>query len=161
MAENKEMKKLSRVQFLGIAWSGSLALVFAQVALALVKFIQPVAKGGFGGEVFAGRVEEFAIGSINRVLAGRFFIARTPEGLLAIWQKCTHLGCAVPWIEEEGHFHCPCHGSVFNEVGEVISGPAPRPLDIFPVEVRGGEIWVDTGKPRQRSDFDKSQLTGA
>ena len=161
MAENKEMKKFSRAQFLGIAWTGSLALVFAQVALALVKFIQPVAKGGFGGEVFAGRVEEFAIGSINRVLAGRFFIARTSEGLLAIWQKCTHLGCAVPWLEEERHFHCPCHGSVFNEVGEVIGGPAPRPLDLFPVEVRGGEVWVDTGKPQQRSEFDKSQLTGA
>ena len=161
MAENNQTKILSRAQFLGIAWTGSLALVFAQAALALVKFIQPVAKSGFGGEVFAGLVDEFAIGSINRILAGRFFIARTPDGLLAIWQKCTHLGCAVPWVEEEKQFHCPCHGSLFNEVGEVIGGPAPRPLDIFPVEIRSGEIWVDTGDPQQRTEFDKSQLTGA
>jgi len=161
MAENNNKKKLSRAQFLGIAWTGSLALVFAQLALALVKFIQPVSKGGFGGEVFAGRVEEFAIGTVNRVLAGRFFIARTPDGLLALWQKCTHLGCAVPWVEEEKHFHCPCHGSVFNEVGEVIGGPAPRPLDIFPIDVRSGEVWVDTSQPQQRSKFDDSQLTGA
>lgn len=166
MAEDKTtektgLKQVTRRQFLGVAWTGSLALVFAQVALALVKYIQPVAKGGFGGEVFAGKVEEFAIGSVNRILAGRFFISRTSDGLLAIWQKCTHLGCAVPWVEEEQQFHCPCHGSLFNEVGEVIGGPAPRPLDLFPVEVRSGEVWVDTGKPQQRTKFDQSQITGA
>jgi len=166
MAEDKAtqktgLKRVTRRQFLGVAWTGSLALVFAQAALALVKYIQPVAKSGFGGEVFAGKVEEFAIGSVNRILAGRFFISRTPEGLLALWQKCTHLGCAVPWVEEEQQFHCPCHGSLFNEVGEVVGGPAPRPLDLFPVEVRSGEVWVDTGKPQQRSKFDQSQITGA
>jgi cytochrome b6-f complex iron-sulfur subunit len=161
MAEKNDKKKLTRSQFLGIAWTGSLALIAAQVGLALVKFIQPVAKGGFGGEVFAGKVEEFAIGTINRVLAGRFFIARTEGGMLALWQKCTHLGCAVPWVEEEGLFHCPCHGSLFDEVGEVVGGPAPRPLDLFPIEVRGDEVWVDTGKPQERSKFDNSQLTDA
>ena len=161
MAEKQEKKKLTRGQFLGVAWTGSLGLVFAQVALALVKFIQPVATSGFGGEVFAGKVEEFAIGSINRVLAGRFFVARTPDGLLALWQKCTHLGCAVPWVEEEKQFHCPCHGSLFNEVGEVIGGPAPRPMDLFPIDIRSGEVWVDTGKPIQRNKFDDSQITGA
>jgi cytochrome b6-f complex iron-sulfur subunit len=167
MAEDKAtqktglLKKVTRRQFLGVAWTGSLALVFAQVALALVKYIQPVAKSGFGWEVFAGKVEEFAIGSVNRILAGRFFISRTPDGLLALWQKCTHLGCAVPWVEDEKQFHCPCHGSLYNEVGEVIGGPAPRPMDLFPVEVRSGEVWVDTGKPQQRTKFDKSQITGA
>jgi len=161
MTEAKDKKKLTRGQFLGIAWFGSLGLVFAQVGLALVKFIQPVTKGGFGGEVFAGKVEEFAVGTINRVLAGRFFIARSEDGLLALWQKCTHLGCAVPWVEEEKQFHCPCHGSLFNEKGEVVGGPAPRPMDLFPIDIRNGEVWVDTGKPIQRTKFDDSQITGA
>jgi len=160
-AKKKDRKKLTRSQFLGIAWTGSISLVFAQLAVALLKFIQPVSKGGFGGDVFAGLVDDFAIGSINRILAGRFFIARTPDGILALWQKCTHLGCAVPWVEEERQFHCPCHGSLFNELGEVTRGPAPRPLDLFPVDIRSGEVWVDTGSPQQRKKFDDSQLTGA
>jgi len=160
-AKKKDRKKLTRSQFLGIAWTGSISLVFAQLAVALLKFIQPVSKGGFGGDVFAGLVDDFAIGSINRILAGRFFIARTPDGILALWQKCTHLGCAVPWVEEERQFHCPCHGSLFNELGEVTGGPAPRPLDLFPVDIRSGEVWVDTGSPQQRKKFDDSQLTGA
>jgi cytochrome b6-f complex iron-sulfur subunit len=82
------------------------------------------------------------------------------DGMLALWQKCTHLGCAVPYVEDEGQFHCPCHGSLFNNVGEVTGGPAPRPLDTFPITIKGGEVWVDTGKPTERSGYDPSQLTG-
>ncbi|MEJ2749343.1 MAG: Rieske 2Fe-2S domain-containing protein [Anaerolineae bacterium] len=152
---------MSRRRFLGIAWGGSLALVFGQAAVALLKFIKPVSAGGFGGEIYAGKVEEFAIDSINRILAGRFYISRREDGILALWQKCTHLGCAVPWVEEEGQFHCPCHGSLYNKVGEVIGGPAPRPLDLFPVSIKSGEVWVDTSSPTERTKFDPSQLTGA
>ncbi len=159
MTEKKS--KLSRRQFLGIAWGGSLGLIFAQIVVALLKFIQPVATGGFGGLVYAGKIEEFTIDSVNRILAGRFYIARTPNGILALWQKCPHLGCAVPWIEEEGIFHCPCHGSEFDIHGEVLGGPAPRPLDYFPVEIKSGEVWVDTGKPTQRSKHDPTHITGA
>lgn len=152
---------LTRAQFLGIAWTGSLALFAAQATLGLLKFLKPVSGSGFGGLIYAGKIEEFAINSVNRVLAGRFFLTRTPDGVIALWQKCTHLGCAVPWVEEEGHFHCPCHGSIFNELGEVTGGPAPRPLDTFPVSIKSGEVWVDTGQPLERNEFDPSQITGA
>jgi len=152
---------LSRAQFLGVVWTGSFALLTAQVAVGLLNFLKPVTGSGFGGLIYAGKIEEFAINSVNRVLAGRFFLTRTVDGVIALWQKCTHLGCAVPWVEEEGRFHCPCHGSLFNEVGEVIGGPAPRPLDTFPIIIKSGEVWVDTGKPTERSKFDPSQITGA
>ena len=152
---------ISRRSFLGLAFFSSLGLLLAQTIAVLFNFLKPVASGGFGGDIFAGKVEEFAIGSINRIAAGRFYISRTEDGLLALYQKCTHLGCAVPWVEEEDRFHCPCHGSMFNKKGEVIGGPATRPLDIFPVTVRSGEVWVDTGKPIERSKYDPSQVTGA
>jgi cytochrome b6-f complex iron-sulfur subunit len=153
--------KFTRRQFLGIAWGGSIALVFAQAAVALIKFIQPVTSGGFGGRIYAGKIEEFTIDSVNRILAGRFYISRTGEGIIALWQKCTHLGCAVPWDEAKGVFHCPCHGSVFSEVGEVMSGPAPRPLDFFPVDISSGEVWVDTSQPTERGKHAAEHITGA
>lgn len=151
--------QLSRRGFLGIAWAGSLLVLGGQWLAGLLKFLRPVSGGGFGGLVYAGRVDEFEIGSINRILAGRFYILRTEEGVMAIWQRCTHLGCAVPYDDVAGQFHCPCHGSLFNDVGEVLGGPAPRPLDTFPITIQNGEIWVDTSKPIERSRFDPSQFT--
>jgi len=136
-------------------------LVVAQMSVALLKFIEPVSSGGFGGVIYAGKIEEFTIASINRILAGRFYISRTENGIIALWQKCTHLGCSVPWVEEEGQFHCPCHGSLFNEVGDVLGGPAPRALDYFPAEIRSEEVWVDTTQPIERSKHDPSHITGA
>ena len=154
-------RKISRRSFLGLAFAGVLGLLVLQSLAALLKFLKPVNTGGFGGLVYAGRVEEFPVGSVSYVLAGRCYIVRLPSGFLAIWQRCTHLGCSVPWDEEADDFHCPCHGSLFNTVGELISGPAPRPLDLFPVSISGGEVWVDTGDPIQRARFSPEQVTGA
>jgi cytochrome b6-f complex iron-sulfur subunit len=67
------------------------------------------------------------------------------EGYVALYQKCVHLGCRVPWCESSQWFECPCHGSKYNRVGEKQGGPAPRGLDRFPLEISGGNIIVDTG----------------
>ena len=100
--------RLGRRGFLGIAFVGSLAALAGAWLGALLRFLRPIQTQGFGGQVYAGRLEEFPPGSVNRILAGRFYLAHTPDGLLAIYQKCTHLGCSVPWAEAEGQFHCPC-----------------------------------------------------
>jgi cytochrome b6-f complex iron-sulfur subunit len=159
MSEIESKKLISRRGFLSIAWVASLMLIVVQGVIAVLKFINPVHTGGFGGFVYAGKIEDFAVNSINRILAGRFYISRTEDGIIALWQKCPHLGCAIPWNEDEGIFHCPCHGSTFNQVGEVLGGPAPRPMDYFPVEVSDEGIWVDTSNPMSRSHFDPSQMT--
>lgn len=157
--KEKTMPKLERRQFLGLAWAGSLAVLGAQTLAALTRFLKPVSSGGFGGLIYAGRVDEFPVGSINRILSGRFYLVRNEQGFLALWQRCTHLGCAVPYDEAAQQFHCPCHGSIFNDLGEVSGGPAPRPLDFFPVVLRDGEVWVDTSKPTERAAYDPSQVT--
>jgi cytochrome b6-f complex iron-sulfur subunit len=159
MADKESKIKLTRGQFLGIAWVGAIGLVVGEAILALGRFIQPVSTGGFGGVVYAGKVDEFPAGSVSYILSGRFFIIRNADGLLALWQKCTHLGCAVPWAESENQFHCPCHGSLFSPEGVVQGGPAPRPMDLFPIEIRGDEVWVDTSKPTQRTVYEPSQAT--
>jgi cytochrome b6-f complex iron-sulfur subunit len=148
---------ISRRNFLGLAFAGSLAALVGQGLAATLKFLQPPKVAGFGGLVLAGKVDEFPQGSVTRVMAGRFYILHNQDGLLAVYQKCTHLGCSVPWVEGEGQFHCPCHGSLFNRNGEVIGGPAPRPLETFRIEVKNGEVWVDTSKPVNRSPYEPGQ----
>lgn len=152
---------MDRRQFLGWAWGVSLVGLFGQAGAALLQFLKPRAEAsGFGSRVVAGRVEEFRPGTVSHVQKGRFYLSRLDDGsLLALWHRCTHLGCTVPWREDEGQFHCPCHSSLFNTVGEVLGGPAPRPLDIFPIEIVNGEIVVDTGKPIERTRFEPSQVT--
>jgi cytochrome b6-f complex iron-sulfur subunit len=152
---------LSRRHFLGAAWAGLIAVLTAQTIVTLTRFLKPVSSGGFGGLIYAGKVDEFPIGSVNRVLSGRFYLVRNQDGFLALWQRCTHLGCTIPWDEAEDQFHCPCHGSLFNVVGEVTGGPAPRPMDFFPVIIRSGEVWVDTSQPTERSRYDSSQIAPA
>jgi cytochrome b6-f complex iron-sulfur subunit len=159
MSDKKSTSSLSRRNFLGIAWVGSLTLVFAQAVFVMLKFIKPVSAEGYGGLVFAGKLEDFAVNSVNRISSGRFYISRTSDGFIALWQKCPHLGCAIPWDEKEGVFHCPCHGSTFNRVGEVLGGPAARAMDFFPVEVNEDGIWVDTGEPIDRVKHDPSHIT--
>lgn len=77
-------------------------------------------------------------------------------GLMALWQKCVHLGCRVPECSSSQGFECPCHGSKYNFHGEYDSGPAPRNLDRFALAVDDqGNLIVDTGTvletPRART----------
>lgn len=62
---------------------------------------------------------------------------------------CTHLGCVVPWVNAEGKFKCPCHGSQYNGQGKVIRGPAPLSLALSHCEVDdSGRVlfspWTET-----------------
>ena len=67
------------------------------------------------------------------------------SGVMALYQKCPHLGCRVPNCVSSQWFECPCHGSQYNQVGEKRGGPAPRGMDRFAVSVDGGVLVVDTG----------------
>lgn len=153
----------SRRAFLSVLWGAALAGLGLQAGGALYQYFQPrVAAGSFGSKVTAGSVNEFKPGKVSYVRQGHFFISRLDDGgMLALWQRCTHLGCTVPWVQAEGQFHCPCHGSLYNTKGEVIGGPAPRPLDLFPIEIVDGKLVVDTGRVISRDKFDPSQETHA
>lgn len=108
----------------------------------------------------AGQVERFEPGSVTAFRDGEFYLARLQDGsFLALHRKCTHLGCTVPWIPDEQRFACPCHASAFDIHGDVLSSPAPRPLDLFSVQIENGIVKVDTGKPIRRGRFEPRQAT--
>lgn len=67
--------------------------------------------------------------------------------VVAFSPLCTHLGCAYRWQSGAGHsqdgtFVCPCHGSTFSRNGDVITGPANRPLDRFQTKREGTRLWL-------------------
>jgi cytochrome b6-f complex iron-sulfur subunit len=68
------------------------------------------------------------------------------DGLMAVYQKCAHLGCRVPFCDQSRWFECPCHGSKYNYAGEYQLGPAPTGLHRFAVKVEGTTVNVDTSK---------------
>jgi cytochrome b6-f complex iron-sulfur subunit len=75
------------------------------------------------------------------VPAGKFWLSNSPEGVIALYKVCTHLGCLYKWVEANTRFECPCHGSKFTTTGNWIEGPATRSLDRFAITVRtaGGQ----------------------
>ena len=172
----------SRREFLRTAWLTSVIGSLTAFAGASIFFLWPTKRGGFGGII--------EVGSVDDVLAeidagnghypypsGRMYLVRySPEEdakgnyleitqggqspVMAIYQKCVHLGCRVPWCDSSQWFECPCHGSRYNRWGEYEFGPAPRCLDRFSVLVQEGNIVVDTtnvvtGPPRSGGSLEQ------
>jgi len=112
--------------------------------------------------VKAGPANRFPRGSVTAFPRGRFYLVCMPDGgFLAVSRQCTHLGCTVPWDAEENKFVCPCHASVFDITGAVITAPAPRALDIYPVVIENQIIKVDISRQIKRNTFTEKQLTYA
>jgi cytochrome b6-f complex iron-sulfur subunit len=150
-----------RRRFLSLAWKVLGVAAAAELAAVVAAYLWPRQGAGDGGGavVAAGPVGEFTPASVTAFPQGRFYLVRLADGgFLAISSKCSHLGCTVPWNEKDGTFPCPCHASVFDMRGDVLSPPAPRALDLFPVAIESGVVKVDTSRRIQRSRFEGSQV---
>ncbi|NLF74358.1 MAG: Rieske (2Fe-2S) protein [Chloroflexi bacterium] len=144
---------VSRRDFLGLSWRVIAALAAGQAGCFGLRFLASRKVEGMLGEVVtAGIVQDFPVGTITPFDTQRFFVVRFEDGgFLALHSKCTHLGCAVTWNERSGRFVCPCHGSEFDQHGDVLNPPAPTALDLFSVEIDDdGRVKVDTRVPIKR-----------
>lgn len=69
-----------------------------------------------------------------------FVVAGGPGTLAVLSSQCTHQGCPVEWAG--GRFSCPCHGSAFDREGNVMNGPATKPLARPQAVLEGETVWV-------------------
>ncbi len=143
---------------------GSLLLMLGGFGQMFLMYFYPKKVGTFGGKItLPESIETYKADGMTRVREGKFFLSYVPEGFLALYWKCVHLGCTVPWKPDEefqgevGVFHCPCHGSIYLKTGQNVAGPAPRPLDLMEIEITGGKIIVNTGKITQRARSEPGQ----
>ncbi len=105
-------------------------------------------------------LDDIPAGGAYLLPATRLALTRPdPSHLVALSLRCTHLGCSIEWDDDKKEFHCPCHHSMFNIHGDVLNPPATRPLDLYPLEIRAGEVYVDLSHPIPRDHADPSQET--
>lgn len=158
---------VARRQFLNRATGTLLGASLGAFGAALIAFLWTSSSGGFGSKITIGSIDT-VVGQIraNRgffyVPQARSWITEYPKeglskakvaygaqsavyggmeaGIIALYQKCPHLGCRVPNCVSSQWFECPCHGSQYNRVGEKKGGPAPRGMDRFGVSVANDKI---------------------
>ena len=154
---------VTRRDFLKTAWSVIGGITALEAGALAIAYMQPrLAEGEFGGVLTIGAVEDFPPGSVTHITDGRFYLTRFEDGgFVAIYQRCTHLGCSVPWEQTKNMFICPCHNSQFTSDGDVLNPPAPRPLDLFAVSIEEGIVKVDTGNLIVRDQFDPAHVAYA
>jgi cytochrome b6-f complex iron-sulfur subunit len=167
-----EQVGVTRRQFFNRSAVTLMTVAIAGFGAAVVAFLWPKLSGGFGSKIGIGKVED-VVGSIRAnsnflyVPEGRAWVTEFPlaavpkaesagypapvvegmrNGLVALYQKCPHLGCRVPECTSSQWFECGCHGSMYNRVGEKKAGPAPRGMDHFPVSVSNGLVSIDTAQ---------------
>jgi cytochrome b6-f complex iron-sulfur subunit len=156
---------VNRRKFFNRSLVALFAIFLGQFAIASLAFVWPKLKGGFGSPINVGNVDDLLLEIVQPdgtfvpkfVASAQSWLVpmaldKVPDssfdglpvvgaldgqtvGLMALWQRCVHLGCRVPSCVPSQGFECPCHGSRYNFHGEYEAGPAPRNMDRFVVEV--------------------------
>ena len=167
---DEEELGVTRRQFLNRGILITTLAALGTFGASLLAFLWPSSAGGFGSTIAAGKLSDILafmdttkqpyyvpeartyiqpypkddIPAAKQVYDD-FIVAGMEQGIVALYQKCVHLGCRVPWCQSAQWFECPCHGSKYNRVGEKRDGPAPRGLDRFQAIVSGGSVSINTG----------------
>jgi cytochrome b6-f complex iron-sulfur subunit len=152
-ADDDAQRGVGRREFLNTTWKVLGAALVVEAVWTSYDILKPGTSAASGGILNAGSASDYPDGTVKYFLDGRFYVTSSDGNLVALFQKCPHLGCKVPFCDSSGQFECPCHGSRYNIRGEYIAGPAPHGMDRFPIKIDGGQVFVDTtnavqGPPR-------------
>jgi cytochrome b6-f complex iron-sulfur subunit len=162
-----EESGVTRRQFFNRAMTATFGSFLGLMGVYSLAFFWPKLTGGFGADIDAGPATDLrnqvftSDGSVLPLFIpeARAYLVPAPPtlsdqfagksleaaGMMALFQRCVHLGCRVPWCAPSQGFECPCHGSKYNSIGEYFAGPAPRNLDRFVVELEGNNLIIKTG----------------
>lgn len=168
-ARQAEARRIARRSFLRVSFFAGLILTLGSSIAGLLAFFNLRNPTGFGAPVTVPPSLIPPPGADPvRISDGKFWVVNLEGaqgdvlnvggtgGLLALYWKCPHLGCVVPWRADFdgalvgypgsiGWFRCPCHGSTFSRAGVRVFGPSPRSMDTFLLEINGdGSVTVNT-----------------
>lgn len=142
----------TRRELLRTGWKIGGSLLGIAAGWTTYESLRPLAGAATSAKLKLASTANYPADTATYVTEGRLWIANTGTQLLALSQKCPHLGCRVPFCQSSGHFECPCHGSKFDVGGEWIEGPSPRGMDRYELTVEGDNLVVDISKVRAGPD---------
>jgi cytochrome b6-f complex iron-sulfur subunit len=136
---------VTRRRFCQVSGAAACTVAAGGAAVLSADFLRPRVLFEPPTRFSAGLPEAFDVGQLITNEAYRAYVVRRRDGFRALSSVCTHLGCVTRYQPGEETIACPCHGSRFSLDGEVLSGPAPRPLRWLQMELSPrGQIEVDT-----------------
>ncbi|HEX6030426.1 MAG TPA: Rieske 2Fe-2S domain-containing protein [Tepidiformaceae bacterium] len=169
-ASQGEARRIARRSFLRVSVFAGVTLAVGTLLSGFLGFFNKLKPVGFGGVVTVAATRIPRLGDDPaRIAEGKFWLVNLQGaqgdvldvggtgGLMALYWKCPHLGCSVPWNPTfdggqvafpgvVGWFRCPCHGSTYSRAGIRVFGPSPRPLDTMALTLNpDGSINVNTG----------------
>jgi len=135
---------MKRRSFIGKAAIGLVTITGAIAAVSYLRQFFP-RLAGEKRRILLGDPRRFPVDTFTLIEEHNLYVYRDHEGIMAVSAICTHLGCILE--KNIDGFVCPCHGSCYNEKGEVLSGPAPRNLTWYGIyRSADGNIMINPGK---------------
>ena len=139
----------SRRNFLNYLLGTSAVATLGAILYPIVRFvIPPKVVESSASSVVAAKSAELKPnqGKIFRFGSRPGLLIETPSGEYRAFSAiCTHLDCTVQYRPDERLIWCACHNGRYDLTGRNVSGPPPRPLEEYRVNVRGDEIVVSRG----------------
>ena len=159
-------KEISRREFIKGAAAVIGGLIGSVIAIPSIGYLlSPALRGGEDSDVIdLGPLEKYPVGLPTRFEFTRvngwertgtnygLYVFRKSESEVRVFSDiCTHLGCRVSWHDDQKHYVSPCHDGHFDVVGNVVSGPPPRPLDEYVTRIENGNLFIQLPAVKRQS----------